>query len=305
MKKEFYSNGKLLLSGEYAILDGAMGLAIPTKYGQSLKITSNNIKALHWKSLNEKNEIWFQAEFDLKHFEVISSSDKEASKTLSGLLLEAKRQNPDFLLGSLGVQVETKLDFPRDWGLGTSSTLINNLAQWAEVDAYQLLWNAFGGSGYDIACAQHNTPITYQLREGTPHVAKVNFEPSFKESLYFIYLNQKQSSKKAIASYKTKEFNKERLIQDVSLITQQMISASSLEEFEDLMEKHEILLSKILGVPTIKSKLFSDYPGAIKSLGAWGGDFIMVTGNEKTLSYFYDKGYRTHILFSKMLLSST
>ena len=32
MIKNYYSNGKLLLSGEYAILDGAEGWAIPTKF---------------------------------------------------------------------------------------------------------------------------------------------------------------------------------------------------------------------------------------------------------------------------------
>ena len=302
MQKEYYSNGKLLLSGEYAILDGAVGLAIPTKYGQSLKVSPNPSKTLQWTSLDENNEIWFKGEFDLEHLTPISTSDQEASKTLSGLLLEARSQNPDFLLDQQGVQVETKLDFPRAWGLGTSSTLINNLAQWAQVDAYQLLWNAFGGSGYDIACAQNDTPITYQLKDGTPHVAQVKFHPSFKNSLYFIYLNQKQSSKQAIANYRGQKFDKAGLIHQVSSITQQMISASSLGEFEKLMEKHERLLSKTLGIPTVKSQRFPDYPGAIKSLGAWGGDFILATGNEETLDYFNDKGFKTQIPFPEMLL---
>lgn len=37
-EKLFYSNGKLLLSGEYAVLDGALSLAVPTKYGQLLSV---------------------------------------------------------------------------------------------------------------------------------------------------------------------------------------------------------------------------------------------------------------------------
>ena len=36
MKKTFYSNGKLLITGEYVVLDGAKALALPTKYGQNL-----------------------------------------------------------------------------------------------------------------------------------------------------------------------------------------------------------------------------------------------------------------------------
>ncbi|RDY59366.1 GYDIA family GHMP kinase [Flagellimonas nanhaiensis] len=304
MQKEFYSNGKLLLSGEYAILDGALGLAIPTKYGQSLKVSSNSSKTLQWTSLDENNQVWFRGEFDLEHFAPLSTSNQEVCKTLSGLLLQARIQNPDFLLNQQGIQVETKLDFPRAWGLGTSSTLINNLAQWAQVDAYQLLWNAFGGSGYDIACAQNDTPITYQLKDGVPCVENVQFTPAFRDSLYFIYLNQKQSSKQAIANYRAQKFDKADLIKQISSITQKMISVSSLGEFENLMEKHEELLSKILGISTVKSQIFPDYPGAIKSLGAWGGDFVMATSEKNPEIYFQKKGFHTVIPISEMLLNN-
>ena len=34
----FYSNGKLLITGEYVVLDGAKALALPTKFGQSLLV---------------------------------------------------------------------------------------------------------------------------------------------------------------------------------------------------------------------------------------------------------------------------
>ena len=36
----------------------------------------------------------------------------------------------------------------------------------------------------------------------------------------------------------------------------------------------------------IKENAFSDYFGQVKSLGAWGGDFVLVTGNEDTPSIF-------------------
>ena len=38
--KEFHANGKLLLTGEYAVLDGAKAIGLPTKRGQSLQILS-------------------------------------------------------------------------------------------------------------------------------------------------------------------------------------------------------------------------------------------------------------------------
>ncbi|MCK0161589.1 GYDIA family GHMP kinase [Allomuricauda sp. F6463D] len=302
MKKEFYSNGKLLLSGEYAILDGALGLAIPTSYGQSLHVTPTTSGFLEWNSLDENGKVWFAAKFDLDNLKVLSSSDESIAKTLITILLEANTQNPLLLTDSEGFQIETHLTFPKSWGLGTSSTLINNLAQWARVDAYQLLRNAFGGSGYDIACAQHNSSITYQLQNGEPIVEEINFDPIYKDALYFVHLNQKQSSKEAISSYRKQEFDKTELVKKISRLTRGMIKASTLSDFESVMEEHEAFLSPILKMPPVKKRLFPDYFGMVKSLGAWGGDFVLATGDEKTISYFKSKGFETVLPFSKMAL---
>jgi len=65
MQQEFYSNGKLLLSGEYAILDGAKGLAVPTKFGQSLLVKSTEDSTLTWTSIDTDGETWFSAKLGL------------------------------------------------------------------------------------------------------------------------------------------------------------------------------------------------------------------------------------------------
>ncbi|PIZ07449.1 MAG: GHMP kinase, partial [Flavobacteriaceae bacterium CG_4_10_14_0_8_um_filter_34_31] len=49
MKTTFYGNGKLLLTSEYLVLDGAKALAIPTKYGQYLEVEKLSEKVLLWK----------------------------------------------------------------------------------------------------------------------------------------------------------------------------------------------------------------------------------------------------------------
>lgn len=303
MIKQFYSNGKLLLTGEYAVLDGALSLAVPTIFGQSLKISEIDSPQIVWQSFDAKGTIWFEATFGL---ETLISENVEPSKdpvafTLTNILKEAKRINPDFLKGKKGHKVETLLSFPRDWGLGSSSTLINNIAQWADVDAFQLLWNAFSGSGYDIACAQHDTPILYRLKNGKPMVEPIDFNPSFTNNLYFIHLDKKQNSREGIARYRKMEFNTQKLIHRVSGITENIISCSSLSDFEKLLEEHEQLIANTLQLPTIKDSLFSNYEGAIKSLGAWGGDFIIATGNEDTPKYFREKGYKTVLPYSKMI----
>lgn len=302
MQQEFYSNGKLLLSGEYVILDGAKGLAVPTKFGQSLLVKPTGGSTLSWTSINADGETWFSAKLSLKGLNIKETSNIETAKTLQKILVEAKRVNPNFLNTKEGVHVSTKLSFPREWGLGTSSTLINNIAQWASIDAHQLLWNSFGGSGYDISCAQHNTPILYHIKKQLPQAEPVAFNPPFKDAIYFVYLNQKQSSKKAIANYRSKEFHLEKLIIDIDAISLQMIAATELSLFENLLQAHEELLSRVLEISPIKQRLFSDYFGVIKSLGGWGGDFVMATGNEKTPEYFISKGFDTVIPFEEMIL---
>ncbi len=108
------------------------------------------------------------------------NSEKEGSadfiaETLQDILVEARKLNPEFLQSEQGFLVKTNLTFPRDWGLGTSSTLINNIAQWAKVDAFQLLWNSFSGSGYDIANAQYNTPILYAAQQSKTRCKQSRF----------------------------------------------------------------------------------------------------------------------------------
>jgi len=42
-----YSNGKLLLTGEYLVLEGATALAVPTKFGQDLKVEKIKEKSIN------------------------------------------------------------------------------------------------------------------------------------------------------------------------------------------------------------------------------------------------------------------
>tara|TARA_R110002051_G_scaffold4043_6_gene21449 strand:+ start:20015 stop:20926 length:912 start_codon:yes stop_codon:yes gene_type:complete len=303
MTNNFYSNGKLLLTGEYAILDGAKGLALPTKFGQSLKLRNKGTETIQWFGVDENDDTWFYAEFSKVDFKTVTSTDEATSDRLKQILSETKRLNPEFLSKiSENSIIETKVSFPMDWGLGTSSTLIANMATWAGVNPYQLLDSTFGGSGYDIACATHNTAITYQRNGFEPRVSEVNFNPDFKDELFFVYLNQKKNSRDAINSYRNLDFNKEEFISKIDTITDNIQKCSTVTEFEKLLTKHEAILSETLQIPTIKNTLFPDYTRSIKSLGAWGGDFVLATGTEEDMLYFKDKGYEIILPYSKMIL---
>tara|TARA_R110002051_G_scaffold142705_2_gene215843 strand:+ start:9 stop:917 length:909 start_codon:yes stop_codon:yes gene_type:complete len=302
MIEEFYSNGKLLITSEYGVLDGALSLALPTKFGQSLTVEENNLQHLNWKSLDEKKAIWFEGDFDLKIAKQISSTDIKTAEQLLKILIEARKLNTNFLSGYSNYNIKTKLDFPRNWGLGTSSTLINNIAQWANIDPYTLLWNSFSGSGYDIACAKYNTPILYQLKNKKPVVTEVDFNPPYKHAIYFIYLNKKQNSREGIATYRKSDFDKEKFIAETTSLTKKIITCTDLETFKNLITNHENVISKVLKQAPIKESHFLDYDGAIKSLGAWGGDFIMAVGSKETFNYFKTKGYSTILTYNELIL---
>lgn len=308
--KKFYSNGKLLLTGEYLVLDGANALAIPTKFGQDLTIQPINEPQLIWGSFTNEGNCWFEATFNISKLRLTSAtfdSNKEGgaefiAETLLNILKEAKKLNPDFLNIENGLIVKTNLSFPKNWGLGSSSTLINNIASWANVDPFMLLWNAFSGSGYDIACAKHNTPIIYTLNNGIPSIKETQFVPSYADELFFVHLNQKQNSREGIAQYKQYKEEAKLLIPEINKLTQEFLEASSTEKLNSIIIEHEHIISSIIKQEPVKKRLFSDYFGEIKSLGAWGGDFVLATGGKNTPKYFKNKGFNTILPFKEMAL---
>lgn len=301
--QKFYSNGKLLLTGEYLVLDGALALAIPTRYGQSLMVEPTTDAHLSWESYNQEGSLWFRTMFTIDEGKIIMENHSDhISERLSHIFQAIKNQNPDFLKGQKGLRISTHLDFPREWGLGTSSTLINNMAQWSGTDPFRLLTETFGGSGYDIACAQHNVPITYQLNKHGRTIIERELNFAFEQHLYFVFLNKKQNSRDGIKAYQDNKTITEAIISEISSITNDMLGCNTLETFQFLMETHETIISKVTNQRPVKELLFEDFQGSIKSLGAWGGDFVMVASESDPEAYFQKKGYDTIIPFRDLIL---
>ena len=230
----FFAHGKLLLTGEYAVLDGALAIALPTQYGQEMHITPSEREGIFFRSLTQEGTPWYEGQ-------LFVGDANPITETLERILSQAQRMQPNFLTGQ-SVHVETRLDFPREWGLGSSSTLISMIAQWAEVDPYELLWNSFGGSGYDIACARASSPILYQLTEGKAKVYPIYYNPPFATSLFFVYLNKKQNSREGIALYQGLKKNKKPLVTQLSQLTEEIYRTLSLDSFSKLLSEHEALL---------------------------------------------------------------
>ncbi|MCH2085103.1 MAG: GYDIA family GHMP kinase [Saprospiraceae bacterium] len=302
-KKSFYTHGKLLLSAEYFVLDGALALALPVKYGQFLDIDEGTAEYLEWQSFDADRQKWFEAKFRLADFSFFDENDAAVAQQLQKILLGVRVQNPSFLSENLSLSVKTRLTFPRKWGFGSSSTLIAAVATWGGVDPFQLLRDSFGGSGYDIACAIANGPLLYQLSPRSNFV-EIPFHPSFKGHVFFVYLGKKQSSREGIARYRKQAASRNIPIEEITNITYQILQSDQLQQFEDLIAQHEALVAQVIGLDKVKDKLFADYWGQVKSLGAWGGDFVLATSNRskvETKQYFFEKGYKTVFSYSELI----
>lgn len=295
------AQGKLLLTGEYFVLDGALALALPVHYGQSLQVVPTS-EQLYWQSLDHNGSPWFAATFALPTLEVLTTTDAQTAQTLALILAACQRQNPTFLSGKQGWQATTQNDFPRAWGLGTSSTLLAALGRWADVNPYTVLFATMGGSGYDLACAYADGPIWYRLKNSVPTVQPIDFQPVFADQLYFVYLDKKQNSRRGIERYRAQTL-KFTYLEKISALTRQCTMATSLAEFENGLVEHEHLVSEVLDLPRAKTLFFNDFWGEIKSLGAWGGDFVLVTSQhpaDETRAYFNEKGFRVFVPYRDM-----
>ena len=301
--ESFESRAKLMISGEYLVLQGALSLAIPLRFGQKMIVTKNEgMSSVKWKSMIN-NDLWFSATLLLPDFRIVNTNRPALSQTLRQILIAARALNPNFLEPQYEYQVTSVMDFDPQWGIGSSSSLISNIAYWAECDPFQLNYQIFNGSGYDIACARSSSPIIYKLNADLPHYREANFHPSFQKQLYFIYLNQKQNSKESIQKLDLSTMNTED-IKAISDLTLGIENSSNLETFQSQIGQHEALIGKIIRQKPVKIQFFNDFAGSIKSLGAWGGDFILAASSESDdyiFRYFNNKNLNTIFRYSEIV----
>ena len=299
----YQAHGKFLLTGEYLVLKGALALALPLKLGQSMSVETFPETSLQWDA-HQPNGPWFSVTLTPKTLEIFDCNNQTKAEKLAQILKAVRKLNP--VVFNEGFHFETRLEFDPNWGLGSSSTLIANLARWANVNPYELLKLTFGGSGYDIACATAEQPIYYQLIESRPQVKPIDFNPPFAEHLFFIYQGQKQSSSKEIKAFleKTNPIDLQNDINAVSEISSSVPKCQTLDEFALLMQCHERIIARCIGQEPVQ-KRFPDFEGVLKSLGAWGGDFILAAtewDKSQVEAYFKKKGLEVVFGYKEMVL---
>ena len=305
MNTNFYSHGKLLITGEYFVLEGSTAFAVPLKLGQSMTVSRNEDgkNELTW-STSIKNKHYFRSVFDIKTLALKFSTDLKLASHIQTLLKNIKLESDVLNESEYSIEINTNLEFPFEWGLGSSSSLISNLAYWANINPYKLLFDTSKGSGYDIACARSESPILYELL-GKPVAKEVSFSPNFIDKIYFVYLGKKQNSLLSVDKHWNKIKGNLIDAQRITEISNAIIDSSSLEEFEEYVIEHESIISRALKLPTVKSQQFPDFKGTVKSLGAWGGDFVMVTHNGNSndvVEYFNNKGLNIMFPYKDLVL---
>ncbi len=304
--QSYHSNGKLLITGEYLVLQGALSLAVPTAAGQYLHLKPGQPDGLLDWSTQVLSRPWFHCLIDPESMDIMESDRRDIALKLLAILKAASelKKQTDWLKGA---RVLTEIEFDIDWGLGSSSSLISNIAWWAGIDPFLLFRKVSQGSGYDVACARSDRPILYRTGMPDPEVTQIDFFPDFADQLAFVYLGRKQDSEKSVKNFLDHALVREKDLARISEISSLACRAPDLEEYEKLLDEHERILSAILDKPTVKESLFRDYPGMVKSLGAWGGDFVHISLRsdlDTARDYFSGKGIDVLIPFNEMLKSS-
>ena len=300
MAEIFKSHGKLMITGEYFVLHGAKSLMLPTKFYQEMTVSKLNKKdKILWESYDQNNNKWFSVELNLPDLTIQGEKTKEKI-FLKKILGFIAKKNPKKFKNNSGINIETRMDFNRSWGLGSSAILINNLSNYFGLDPFEVSKNVTNSSGADIASVLTSKPITYSLSNEKPMYKHVNFNPEFSKNLLFVFLNKKQSSSKEVEKFKSLKIN-ESEVNSITQITNEILNCKEIDDFNYLINEHEEIISNKINKKPVKNLLFNDFEGSIKSLGAWGGDFILACSENNSKNYFKRKGFETSFSFDEIL----
>ena len=299
----YRSSGKIILTGEYLVLYGADSFAVPTIPGQVLRIEDGGpAHELAWDT-RIRGRDWFRLKLDTDRFEIIDTNAHGIATQLIRLLRAAVSIN-----GSTswlqGKHAKAEIEFDMGWGLGSSSSLISNIAYWAEIAPFDLYRAVSSGSGCDIAASRTDGPLIYNLREGIPTSRKVVYKPEYLDKLGFAWLGRKQDSACSVKSFLDKAMVRQADIDRISELGSAFPGAANLEALGQVIHEHEMILGGILERTPVRQALFPDYTGAVKSLGAWGGDLVLFTapsGWEEAAGYFKRKGLELIFRFTELV----
>lgn len=296
--EKIFSSGKILLMGEYAVLHGADAICLPLKTGQELTVTDALPGEIHWKwSYNDQVLAAFI--LDAESLEEKSINAGSADWVIQ-LLHFVRQQNPDFLRKG-GKNLEFVNGFPPQWGLGSSSATISSLCRLAEVDPFVVNQQLMGGSGADIACTTAQNWFLYRNDNNGPQTWEIPFNYNFPENTWFIYSGKKMETASHLKSFSQEPRHAVSWMQANDYVYR-FLAVPTLPEAMKIIYEHELLIGEAIGKDSIANR-FRDFPGKVKSLGAWGGDFFMAISQQEpgfVKRYFHNKGYDTVLSWQEL-----
>jgi mevalonate kinase len=298
----YRANGKLLLTGEYLVLHGAKAIAMPLNVGQKMVVSyDDSTQNIRWQALYG-DQIWFSCELDSADFSVLATTDPEKATTLVRILLAIRSLNPDFSLAP-GTSFKTTIEANPEWGLGSSSTLLSLLSQFVNVDPFVLNEMVFQGSGFDIACATAAGPIFYTRNQ---MAVLISLDYPFADRLFLVYSGQKKGTAQEVRLFLKEKQVSEFQIAEMSALSEEFAICCNQDDFNRLVQIHEAIIGKLIGETPVQKEFFGDFDGAIKSLGAWGGDFFLASASKWTFGevtkYFENKGLTTVFKWDDLIL---
>jgi len=305
MKKsiDLHANGKLLLTGEYLVVAGAIALALPIRFGQTLHAEYGDHQSISWISM-ENGVSWFTCEMDPVSLTIKSASDHTIARRLKEILSAARLINPGFLKED-GISITMSANYPLKWGLGSSSTLIALIAEWAHVDKYILFRMVSRGSGYDIACTDRDSMFFYRLKDGKINITDARPGNALINHACFAYSGKKQATAEELSAFLSETTFTDANIERISELSCMICNTDDPLLLCSRIDEHEEILGRILRKEPV-SKHFQDFPGSIKSLGAWGGDFAMFVseiGNEFIKTWLKQNGFSVVFCYEELKIS--
>lgn len=280
-----------------------MGLAVPLRWGQTLKVSENQGAEVHWVSKDPEGQKWFECKLNLIDFSVEKTTDEDRAGFIQSLIKSAAQLNSDFLSKWKKYKITSDLEFNPEWGLGSSSTLIANLAQWAELSPFELYFDTQEGSGYDVAAAISDAPFLYQKSETELSFETFDWDQKLMETIVVFYQGNKQSSAAEVSDWKKNKRWNRGDISHMSTISESLADCSDVEQAMKLFGEHLKMMEKILDQRAFEGR-YADFDGVMKPLGAWGGDFGLALSPdpEYTKKYLSKQGLEHVFQLSEIVL---
>lgn len=289
--RSYFSHGKIMLAGEYAVMAGIESLALPVAQGQWMQVwdmPAKGVSKLVWQGKEADGTVWFECRIDTDIMHISESTDEDVAKTLVKLLREVQIHRPELFSGRT-LRLETQCEFRRDYGLGSSSTMVANLSKWSGVDAFVLQEAGFGGSGYDVAVALLGRPLVFWKEGELACWSPWSLNPELTEGWYLAFPGKKQNSRSSLSAVREKLDSLKTdtmMLQQLNAVVNALKHPRSLPLAEAMLEMWQALLGQHLEIPRAWDdlKLEPMQGGLCKWLGAWGGDVLLI--NRATLDRY-------------------